>query len=98
MGILNNNAMEASSGISVTGAYGTFGADQVVCRKIGADNYTIIALAKFYKDQASYDAGKEWLYQKSYVITGLTTLQISGNLFVLLYDTLKVDYPNYTDV
>ena len=102
MGLINNDVYVASNGVEKVGTYISFASETLYLRQSGSmgagqpNVYSVNANYRIYWDQECREVGKSFIDLKS-VSVSVSKEQLSGNLYALLYDALKVVYPNTTD-
>lgn len=112
MGIINNDVYECSNGVQKAGTYISFASETIyliqnysgmVSPMPGQSlpsssdrNYNVRANYRIFWDQACREAGKSFIDLKSINVT-LTSDQLNGNIYTVLYDELKKIYPNTAD-
>lgn len=112
MGIINNDVYECSNGVQKTGTYISFASETVYLVQnypgmtspmpgqslpSSSDrNYSVRANYRIFWDQGCREAGKLFIDLKPINIA-LTSDQLNGNIYTVLYDELKKIYPNSVD-
>ena len=110
MGIINNDVYVCSNGVEKTGTYISFATETiyVVQNYSGmmpmpgqtatgnSTGYSVRANYRVFWDQDCREAGKSFIDLKSVSAT-LTSEQLNANIYSILYEQLKVIYPNSDD-
>ena len=107
MGLINNDLYIASNGSQTVGTYISFATETLYLRQgagpgpgAGAGGpsgvYTVNANYRVYWNQECREMGLSFIDLKS-VSVQVTKDQLTNNLYGLLYDQLKLLYPNTAD-
>ena len=97
MGLINNNTMETSTGLTVpVGSYISIGADSLETR-IEEGVYSLQFTSTTWKDQATRNAQSRAIQHKSYTVA-LTEVQLGTSVYTVAYNHLKTVYTNTTDI
>ena len=112
MGLINNDSFTASNGVEKVGTYISFNNETIYLRKSfpamglpavnGAaaepakDTYMVNANYRVFWDKAAKDAGKSFIELRN-VSASITSEQLNGNLYAVLYEELKKQYTNCED-
>ena len=96
MGLINNDTYVAPYGVQITGAYISFAGETLYLRQSGAGSYSINANYRIYWNQECRETGLSYVDLKS-VSASVASSELSGNLYNILYEALKVIYPNTSD-
>jgi hypothetical protein len=97
MGLINNDNYVASNGVEKVGTYISFATETLYLRQAGNQSgvktYMVNANYRIYWDQECREMGKSFIDLKSVSAT-VTEEQLNSNMYEVLYDALKVIYPN----
>lgn len=98
MGIINQDPYNTTYGTSVTNTYISIGEQTIALHKLDNTNsiYELKALFSIWNDKPSRESGKR-PYQMIPISQELNASQITGDLYTILYDQLKIKFPNHTD-
>ena len=112
MGIINNDVYVCSNGVQKVGTYISFATETiyVVQNYSGmvvmpptpgisppsTNSYSVRANYRIFWDQECRESGKSFIDLKS-INTTLTSDQLDSNIYGVLYEQLKVLYPNSSD-
>jgi hypothetical protein len=110
MGIINNDVYTCANGVEKAGTYISFAAETIyISQNYGnmmpmpnqnmssaPSGYNVRANYRIFWDQDCRDAGKSFIDLKS-VNVNITADQLQNNIYALLYDELKMVYPNTSD-
>lgn len=96
MGIINNDSIALSSGLSVSNTYISIGTEPVDLLRPSSGTYEIQFQAKVWASEADRNADRSTLKVIPYF--GVPVSDLSTSLYTVAYNKLKVDYPNHTDV
>jgi hypothetical protein len=99
MGLINPDVYVTNQGIEKAGTYIAFVGTQLSLRKNGTDvsggvTYSVESIASIFWDKAARDSGKNSI---ATVFVQTKTLDIAQNLYSVLYEELKKQYPNAVD-
>jgi len=96
MGLINNDVYIAPNGVQITGAYISFATETLYLRQAGAGSYNINANYRIYWNQECRETGLSFVDLKT-VSASVPSSELSSNLYNILYEALKVIYPNTSD-
>jgi hypothetical protein len=110
MGLINNDTFTASNGVQKTGTYISFNNETIYLRKGASsaymmppstvpstdDTYMVNANYRVFWDKDAKDAGKSFIELRN-VSAAVTLAQLDSNLYGILYEELKKQYPNTVD-
>lgn len=112
MGLINNDTFTASNGVQKAGTYISFNNETIYLRKqsqysplypantaIPTDSskiYMVNANYRVFWDKAAKDDGKSFIELRN-VATFVSESELNGNLYAVLYEELKKQYPNSED-
>jgi hypothetical protein len=110
MGLINNDTFTASNGVQKTGTYISFNNETIYLRKgtasaymmpptsvpVTDDTYMVNANYRVFWDKEAKDAGKSFIELRN-VSAVVTLAQLDSNLYGILYEELKKQYPNTVD-
>lgn len=101
MGLINPDVHTTSSGVTKTDTYISFNTETLYLRQNGVDEsgnnlYMVNANYRIFWDHDSKINGKAFLDLQS-VSAVITEAELSSNIYTVLYDKLKLQYPNATD-
>jgi hypothetical protein len=94
MAIQNNAPYITRQHIRVTGSYMTFGKSSITVSK-QADNFTLCAIMRSYKDYDSYISGAQPISEFK---VDVSTPDPTDDFYTLLYNKVKETFTSTTDV
>ncbi len=97
MGITINDTLDLSIGTQITGAYASFGEATITLQKIDDDSYQLRGKARLWFDEP-HRRGARPEFQGETILLTLDSNQLDGNIYDLLYTSLKRLYSSTTDV
>lgn len=113
MGLINNDTFTASNGVQKTGTYISFNNETIYLRKgnmypammpssaapdaaSSNDMYMVNANYRVFWDKEAKEAGKTFIELRN-VSAMVPLAQLDSNLYSVLYEELKKQYPNTMD-
>lgn len=95
MGIINLDPIETPFGCSHTGAYMSTTDSQLIVNKNRNSKFVYSCMFNIYISKSAKDAGKPAIGQTSVKV--LSDAPLGADVYTILYDQLKIMYPNYQD-
>jgi hypothetical protein len=93
MGLINNDSYVCGNGVTKTGVYMSFSNETLYLRQSGSGNYSVSANYRIFWDKDARDSDKGFMELKN-VSTNVSSVDLTGNLYSILYAKLKEQYPN----
>ena len=102
MGVIVNDTISLKIGISKQQCYINIGYEPIILNKTknrsnGESEYIVSVTFAIYYDIESYTQGGDSIDKKKLSIT-VNSSDINTNLYILLYDRLKLEYSSFINV